>query len=99
MAEKAGLHITSCSTDRVKAGSLGLLVLWPLVKLASAIVAMHARRKTPDIVAENRQHLARMNSFAILTGRTVVLEMVRRPDSHVAQPRATVAPGSASHEP
>jgi hypothetical protein len=32
------------SSDRVKFGSAGLLILWPLVKLASAIVAMHARR-------------------------------------------------------
>ena len=81
MAEKAGLEVTGCSTDRVKAGSLGLLVLWPLVKLGSTIVAMHARRRTPAVLAENREHLARMSSFAILTGRTVILEMVRRPDS------------------
>jgi hypothetical protein len=81
MAEKAGMEVTGCSTDRVKAGSLGLLVLWPLVKLGSAIVAMHARRRTPAVLAENRQHLARMSSFAILTGRTVILELVRRPDS------------------
>jgi hypothetical protein len=39
---------------------------------------MHARRKTPAIHAENRQHLARMNSFAVLTGRTVIIEMERR---------------------
>jgi SAM-dependent methyltransferase len=78
MAEKAGFRVTSCSTDRVKAGSLGLLALWPFVKLGSAIVAMHVRRKTPAIFAENAQHLARMNSFAVLTGRTVILEMERR---------------------
>jgi len=70
----------------VKAGSLGLLVLWPLVKLGSAIVAMHARRRTPAVLAENRQHLARMSSFAILTGRTVILELVRRPDSVSRRP-------------
>jgi SAM-dependent methyltransferase len=78
MAEKAGFRVTGCSTDRVKSGSAALLVLWPLVKLGSAIVAMHARRKTPAIHAENREHLARMNSFAVLTGRTVIVEMERR---------------------
>ena len=70
--------MTGCSTDRVKSGSAALLVLWPLVKLGSAIVAMHARRKTAAIYAENREHLARMNSFAVLTGRTVIVEMERR---------------------
>jgi SAM-dependent methyltransferase len=78
MAEKAGFRVTGCSTDRVKSGSAALLVLWPLVKLGSAIVAMHARRKTPAIHAENREHLARMNSLAVLTGRTVIVEMERR---------------------
>jgi hypothetical protein len=78
MAEKAGLRVVGCSTDRVKSGSAALLVLWPLVMLGSAIVAMHARRKTPAIYAENREHLARMNSFAVLTGRTVIVEMERR---------------------
>lgn len=78
MAEKAGFRVTSCSTDRFKSGSVALLVLWPLVKLGSAIVALHARRKTPAILAENREHLARMNSFAVLTGRTVIVEMERR---------------------
>jgi SAM-dependent methyltransferase len=78
MAEKAGFRVTGCSTDRVKSGSVALLVLWPLVKLGSAIVAMHARRKTPAIHAENREHLERMNSLAVLTGRTVIVEMERR---------------------
>jgi len=78
MAEKAGFRVTSCSTDRVKSGSAVLLVLWPLVRLGSAIVAMHARRKTPAILEENREHLARMNSFAVLTGRTVIVAMERR---------------------
>ncbi len=39
---------------------------------------MHARRKTPAILEENREHLARMSSFAVLTGRTVIVEMERR---------------------
>jgi hypothetical protein len=53
-------------------------VLWPLVKLGAAIVAMHARRNIPAIHQENREHLARMNSFAVLTGRTVIVELERR---------------------
>lgn len=77
MAEKAGFRVLGCTTDRTKAGSVGLLVLWPLVKLGSAIVAWHARRKTPAIYAENIQHLARMNSWPVLTGRTVIVEMER----------------------
>jgi hypothetical protein len=39
---------------------------------------MHVRRNSPAIHAENREHLARMNSFAVLTGRTVIIEMERR---------------------
>lgn len=77
MAEKAGFRVVGCTTDRVKSGSVGLLVLWPLVQLGAAIVAMHARRKLPTIYAENREHLARMNSWAVLTGRTVIVEMER----------------------
>ena len=78
MAEKAGFRVIGISTDRVKSGSAALLVLWPLVKLGAAIVAMHARRNIPAIYQENREHLARMNSFAVLTGRTVIVEMERR---------------------
>ena len=79
MAEKAGFRVIGISTDRVKSSSAALLVLWPLVKLGAAIVAMHARRNIPAIYQENREHLARMNSFAVLTGRTVIVEMERRP--------------------
>jgi hypothetical protein len=78
MAEKAGFRVLGCSTDRTKSGSVALLVLWPLVQLGAAIVAMHARRNVPAIYDENREHLARMNSFAVLTGRTVIVEMERR---------------------
>ena len=78
MAEKAGLHVLGCTTDRTKAGSVALLALWPLVKLGSAVVAGHTRRKTPAIHAENTLHLARMNSWPVLTGRTVIVEMERR---------------------
>jgi hypothetical protein len=78
MAEKAGFRVIGCCTDRVKSGSAALLVLWPLVKLGAGIVAMHARRNIPAIYKENQRHLARMNSFAVLTGRTVIVEMERR---------------------
>jgi SAM-dependent methyltransferase len=78
MAEKAGFRVLGCTTDRIKAGSVGLLVLWPLVRLGSAVVAWHSRRKTPAIHAENVEHLRRMNSFAMLTGRTCIVEMQRR---------------------
>jgi SAM-dependent methyltransferase len=77
MAEKAGFRVLGCTTDRIKAGSVGLLSLWPLVKLGSAVVAWHVHRKTPAIHAENVEYLARMNSFAMLTGRTVIVEMQR----------------------
>lgn len=77
MAEKAGFRVLGCTTDRIKAGSVGLLVLWPLVMLGSSIVAWHSRRKTPAIHAENATHLARMNSFAMLTGRTAIVELQR----------------------
>ena len=79
MAEKAGFRVIGISTDRVKSSSAALLVLWPLVKLGAAIVAMHARRNIPAIYQENREHLARMNSFVVLTGRTVIVETERRP--------------------
>lgn len=78
MAEKAGFRVLGCSTDRVKAGSVGLLFLWPFVRLGSAVVAWHARRKIPAIHAENVEHLQRMNSFAMLTGRTAIVEMQKR---------------------
>jgi SAM-dependent methyltransferase len=77
MAEKAGFRVVGCTTDRTKAGSVGLLALWPLVRLGASVVAWHVKRKTPDIYAENREHLARMSSWAVLTGRTVIVEMER----------------------
>lgn len=77
MAEKAGLRVEDCCTDRTKAGSVGALVLWPLLALASAFVRARTRRKQPEILAENREHLARLNSLSVLTGRTIILELVR----------------------
>jgi SAM-dependent methyltransferase len=78
MAEKAGLQVASCRTDRVKTGSLFALVLWPLVALSSAFVRARTRGRQPEIYAENREHLARLGSWAVLTGRTIILELVRR---------------------
>jgi hypothetical protein len=77
MAEKAGLRVAGLHTDRVKAGSVVALVLWPLLALASLFVSMRVRRKEPAIYAENRTHLRRINSLRVLTGRTIVLDQVK----------------------
>ena len=80
MAEKAGFRVAGLHIDRVKSGSVGALVLWPLLALASLLVAMRVRRKEPVIYAENRVHLRRINSLQVLTGRTIILELVKPAD-------------------
>ena len=80
MAEKAGFRVVGLHIDRVKSGSVGALVLWPLLALASLLVAMRVRRKEPVIYAENRAHLRRINSLQVLTGRTIILELVKPAD-------------------
>ena len=77
MAEKAGLRVAGLHIDRVKSGSVGALVLWPFLALASLLVAMRVRRKEPVIYAENRTHLRRINSLQVLTGRTIILDLVK----------------------
>lgn len=77
MAEKAGLRVAGCHIDRVKASATIALVLWPLIKLASWIARANMRRRSPIAAAENAQHLDRVNSLRVLTGRTIVLELVR----------------------
>jgi len=49
MAEKAGFRVAGLHIDRVKSGSVGALVLWPLLALASLLVSMRMRRKEPAI--------------------------------------------------
>jgi hypothetical protein len=77
MAEKAGFRVAGLHIDRVKSGSVGALVLWPLLALASLLVSMRVRRKEPAIYAENRTHLRRINSLRVLTGRTIILDLVK----------------------
>jgi len=77
MAEKSGLKVTSCQIDRVKSSSVAALVLWPLIALASAIARRGMLRHNPIATRENAAHLSQVNSLAILTGRTVILELVR----------------------
>jgi SAM-dependent methyltransferase len=77
MAEKAGFRVAGLHIDRVKSGSVGALVLWPLLALASLLVSMRVRRNEPVIYAENRAHLRRINSLRVLTGRTIILDLVK----------------------
>ena len=77
MAEKAGFRVAGLHVDRVKSGSVAALVLWPLLALASLLAARRVRRKEPAIYAENRTHLRRINSLRVLTGRTIILELVK----------------------
>jgi hypothetical protein len=47
------------------------------VALVSWLATARARRKEPAVYAENRAHLARLNSLPVLVGRTIILELVR----------------------
>jgi hypothetical protein len=77
MAEKAGFRVEGLHIDRVKSGSAAALLLWPLVALVSWLATARARRKEPAVYAENRGHVARLNSLSVLVGRTIILELVR----------------------
>jgi SAM-dependent methyltransferase len=77
MAERAGLKVAGCHVDRRKRGSIAALVLWPLIALASAVARRGMERNSPSATRENEVHLSRINSLDILTGRTVILELVR----------------------
>ena len=52
MAEKAGFRVAGLHIDRVKSGSVGALVLWPLLALASLLCSMRVRRKKPAIYGQ-----------------------------------------------
>lgn len=78
MAEKAGFGVAGCYIDRVKSSSVVALVLWPLIALASRYARVGMRRRSPVATAENEAHLDRLNSLRVLTGRTIVLDLVRR---------------------
>jgi SAM-dependent methyltransferase len=78
MAEKAGFCVSSCYIDRVKSSSVVALMLWPLIALASRYARIGMRRRSPVATAENQAHLELMNTLRVLTGRTIVLELVRR---------------------
>ena len=56
---------------------MAALVLWPLIALASAVARRGMERNGPVATRENEVHLSRINSLDILTGRTVILELVR----------------------
>ena len=77
MAEKAGLRVAGCHIDRVKLGSVFALLFWPLVAVCSAFVRARIRGRQPEVYAENREHLARLDSLPVLTGRTIILELIR----------------------
>lgn len=78
MAEKAGFGVSGCHIDRVKSSSVVALALWPLIALASRYARVGMRRRSPVATAENEAHLDRLNTLRVLTGRTIILDLVRR---------------------
>ena len=92
MAQKAGFRVAGLHIDRVKSGSVGALVLWPLLVLASTVVSLRVRRKEPAIYAENRADLRRINSLQVLTGRTIILDLVKEGAGVTASETVTPAP-------
>ena len=78
MAEKSGFCVSGCHIDRVKSSSVVALVLWPFIALASRYARIGMGRRSPVATAENQAHLELMNTLRVLTGRTIVLELVRR---------------------
>ena len=78
IAEKIGFRVAACHIDRVKSSAVAALVLWPLIAFATRYARAGMRRRSASTVAENVAHLAAVNSFRVLTGRTITLELVKQ---------------------
>ncbi|MFO7900115.1 MAG: class I SAM-dependent methyltransferase [Planctomycetota bacterium] len=70
---QVGVHF-----DRYKKSGIALAVLlWLPVQIGNALFRMRLRRKKPDIYEENRELLRAINSFGMLTARTIIVEGVK----------------------
>ncbi len=84
-ALQAGLERPSLHSDRVKRSALGWMVpLGPAVLLGRALATAHLRRKHPEVARENRQLLASLSGFRLLTGRTAIL-LAHKPSGRPAR--------------
>lgn len=80
-ALRAGLAEPSFHPDRTKASAVALAcVLWPLLRVGRLRHELRWRRKTPDILEQNRALLEAQNGWALQTCRSTVLR-VRKPAS------------------
>ena len=99
MAEKTGLRVIGCSTDRTKSGSAALLVLAPLVKLGAAIVARFKADEVDGVLLLSAQtartyarlmlgcglsgKLRRTMHFCLSADIAKALDILGRPPSYV----------------
>jgi SAM-dependent methyltransferase len=90
-AIRCGFEIVSFRIDRSKrSAAVTAVFLWPLLKLAEVPYRRRLRRKIPRELRENRRYLEWNNSWAVLTGRTIVLEL-RRTEAEM-DPGGSVVP-------
>ncbi len=72
---RAGFAAVRVHFDRFKASATALTILLaPLVWLGHRAFAWRLRRKQPAVYRENRQLIARLNGWAMLRARSVIVE-------------------------
>lgn len=69
----AGFSQVDYRIDRRKKGSAALTVLfWPLLALGKVLMRQHQKGYSPEVYAQNRRVLERVNHFDTLAGRTLI---------------------------
>jgi SAM-dependent methyltransferase len=75
---RAGFDEVRVHFDRRKRSAVALTVLLGLpIVLGHAAFLRRLRRKAPQVLAENRELLAQMNSWDMLTSRSIIVEGTR----------------------
>ncbi|MGQ0646450.1 MAG: methyltransferase domain-containing protein [Gemmatimonadaceae bacterium] len=77
---RAGAATVTVAFDRFKRSALALLFLtWPVVLLGHIGFRLKLRRKQPDVLRDNLHLLGQMQSFRMLTSRSIVVLATRAP--------------------
>ena len=71
---RAGASEVQVDYDRLKRSAFGwLLVSWPILLLGNLWFRLKLRRKQPEVLTENRPLLRDMQSFKMLTSRSIIM--------------------------
>ena len=75
---RCGFRRVNLHFDRTKRSAAALTVLlWPPIMAGNFFFRMRMRRKKKEVYRQNRELLRQVNSFGMLTSRTIIVEGVK----------------------